>query len=331
MESILSRMTVEEKVGQIFLAFCPGKGAAADAAAYHLGGYILFASDFTGETPTSFREKVESYQSAVSIPLLIAVDEEGGTVTRVSRFTAFRDSRFPSPRSLYAEGGLEAVLTVEAEKSSLLHSLGIQVNMAPVCDITMDPEAFMYDRSLGLEPEETGQVIAAMVQTMAEYSVGSVLKHFPGYGNNTDTHTAMAIDSRTLEELESWDLVPFAAGISAGCGAILVSHVIVEALDDTYPATLSPEVHRYLRDNMGFEGVIVTDDLAMQAISDSYGAGEAAVLAVLAGNDLLCCQEYRVQYAAVLEAVEDGRISTEILDSAVRRVLRWKQTLGLIE
>lgn len=329
-EILLRCMTTEEKVGQLFLARCPSENAAPDAEAYHLGGYILFGPDFQEETSESIGQKLESYQAAAEIPLLIAVDEEGGSVTRVSRYEAFREKRFSSPRNLYASGGLDAVLEAEKEKCELLGDLGINVNMAPVCDVTTDSDAFMYRRSLGLSPDETGSVISAMAEVMAENGIGSVLKHFPGYGNNTDTHTAMALDSRSLEELESADLIPFAAGIKAGCRAILVSHTIVEALDAEMPASLSPEVHRYLREEMGFDGVIVTDDLIMQAITDAYGPGEAAVLAVLAGNDLLCSSEYPVQYDAVLAAVTDGRISQELLDNAVRRVLKWKQYLNLI-
>lgn len=329
-ELLLSQMTTEEKVGQLFFVRCQKETAVQDLETYQFGGYVLFGADFEDETPDSIRKTLSAYQEASTTPLLIAVDEEGGTVTRVSRYAAFRESPFPAPRWLYAEGGLEAVLQAEAEKSGFLRDLGINVNLAPVCDITTDEDAFMYDRSLGQDPQTTADVISAMVTVMTANQMGSVLKHFPGYGNNTDTHTAMAADSRSLEELETADLLPFAAGIDAGCGAILVSHTIVEALDPEMPATLSEKVHQYLREEMGFNGVIITDDLYMQAITDAYGAEEAAVLAVLAGNDLLCCREYEIQYPAVLEAVQSGRISQEILDCAVLRILRWKEALGLL-
>lgn len=329
-ERLLEAMTTEEKVGQLFLARCPDVNALEDIAAYHLGGYILFGRDFAGQTPETMTAKLARYQQTAALPMLIAVDEEGGTVTRVSSFRSFRSSRFPSPRELYGRGGAELLLETEAEKSALLRSLGINVNMAPVCDITTDSRAFMYSRSLGLSPEETADLIRATVETMAEFDVGSVLKHFPGYGNNTDTHTGVAVDHRPLEELEASDLLPFAAGIEAGCGAILVSHTFVNALDSGFPASLSLRAHRYLRNEMGFDGVIVTDDLAMGAITDLYGAGEAAVLAVLAGNDLLCSSEYKLQHAAVLEAVQSGRIPEEMLDRAAARVLQWKYELGLL-
>jgi len=328
---IIETMTVEELVGQLFLARCPDGGIAGEELQkYHLGGYILFGRDFEGQTPDSIRETISGYQALSSIPILIAVDEEGGTVCRVSSRTAFRSSRFQSPRKLYDTGGLALVLETEQEKCQLLTSLGINVNMAPVCDVTTDPNAFMYSRSLGQGPETTGQYITAMVDTMASGMTGSVLKHFPGYGNNADTHTGIAVDSRSLDMLEDADLVPFQAGINAGCDAILISHTIVTCLDDTLPASLSPAVIGYLRNTMGFEGVIVTDDLVMQAITDQHGTGEAAVLAVLAGNDLLCSSEYALQYAAVLEAVNTGRISMEQIKASVSRILQWKHDLSLI-
>lgn len=329
-EALLMTMTMEEKVGQLFLARCPDIGAAQDAADYHLGGYVLFGRDFDGKDRDTVIADIISYQESAAIPMLIAVDEEGGIVCRVSSQPQFRESRFPSPRNLYSQGGLELVISTESEKIQLLRSLGINVNLAPVCDVTTDPDAFMYSRSLGLEPEDTGDVIGAMVDLMNQSRFGCVLKHFPGYGNNTDTHVGIAVDNRSLEDLESVDLVPFACGIKAGAGAIMVSHTFINCLDAELPASLSPKVIGYLRNEMGFDGVIVTDDLVMQAITDLYGAGESAVLAVLAGNDLLCSSEYPIQYQAVLDAVNSGRIPQEVLDAAVLRILNWKFMLGLL-
>ena len=325
----LAAMTVEEKVGQLFLARCPETGAAEAVQNYHLGGLVLFDRDFDGQTPDSLRRKLQDYQAAADIPLLIAVDEEGGTVTRVSSHTAFRASRFASPRELYAQGGMELVLETEREKAQLLGGLGINVNLAPVCDISTQSGAFMYRRSLGQSSEITGQFVAGAIETMQSQGVAAVMKHFPGYGNNADTHVGIATDTRSLESLESYDLQPFFDGIAAGGNAILVSHNIVTALDADAPASLSQAVHRYLRLAMSFDGVIMTDDLSMDAITQRYGAGEAAVLAVLAGNDLLCSTDYETQYRAVLDACVSGRISEETLDRAAGNVLRWKQMMGL--
>lgn len=327
---LLSGLTTEEKVGQLFLARCRKETAAEDIAQYHLGGLVLFDRDTEDETPESLRQTLERYQKAATIPLLIAVDEEGGSVVRISDKPAFRDAPFSSPRSLYEGGGMEALRTAEVEKDALLSDLGINVNLAPVCDITTDPAAFLYDRSLGQSPELTCQWVQIAVEEGQTYGIGCVLKHFPGYGNNADTHVGIAIENRSLEELEAQDLLPFAAGMEAGCGAVMISHIQVTALDAEYPASLSPAVHRYVRETMGYNGVLVTDDLVMDAISVPYGVGEAAVLAVLAGNDLLISSDFPEQYAAVLEAIREGRISEEQIDNAVRRILLWKQSLGLL-
>lgn len=327
---LLDSMTTQEQVGQLFLARCDDVRAIADISAYHLGGLVLFSADFDGHTPDSIREKLSAYQAAAKIPLLLAVDEEGGTVTRISRYPAFREEKFPSPREAYDRGGLGLALVNEEQKCQLLSSLGLNVNLGPVCDIAENQSAFMYHRSLGRSPDETGNFTALTVELMKANGIGSVLKHFPGYGSNDDTHVGIAVDSRSLSQLEDSDLIPFAAGIEAGCGAILVSHTIVEALDSSLPASLSPAVHQYLRREMDFQGVILTDDLVMEAITDQYGAGEAAVLAVLAGNDLLCSTDYITQYEAVLAAVQEGRINADALSHAVRNVLEWKMEIGLL-
>lgn len=329
-DALLAAMSIEDRVGQILLARCSAETAISDIEAYHLGGFVLFGGDFESQTPQTLRQTTDSYQRAAKIPMLLAVDEEGGDVNRISRYRAFRASAFPSLRKSWKAGGLEQILELEEEKCELLTQLGLNVNLGPVCDITDDPSAFMYSRSLGQSAETTGQVVGEIVKLYRQEQVGTVLKHFPGYGNNADTHVGLARDSRSLAELEERDLLPFADGIAAGAGAILVSHTIVEALDPELPSSLSPAVHTYLRETMGFDGVMITDDLYMQAITDQYGAGEAAVLAVLAGNDLLCVTDFAVQYEAILEAVYSGRIPFDTLDNAARNVLEWKQELGLI-
>lgn len=329
---MINNMTVEELVGQLFLVRYPGTAQAlADTQAYHIGGYVLFGSDTAKQTPAGLKAEMDALQAAAKVPLIIAVDEEGGTVTRISGYSQYRNSRFPSPRQLYTEGSLEKVLETEAEKCQLLRSLGINTNLAPVCDITTDPHAFMYSRSIGLNPEDTATYIGSTVDLMASEGIGGVLKHFPGYGNNVDTHIGTATDYRSLDLLEQEDLLPFQAGIDAGCGAVMVSHTIITSIDPELPASLSPAVVDYLRNDMGFQGVIMTDDLAMQAITDVYGVEEAAVMAVNAGVDVLCCSEYHVQYQAVLQAVKDGRISIPQLMKAAMRVLQWKAAIGLIE
>lgn len=329
-QELLDGMTLEEKVGQMFIARCPETDAAQLAADYHLGGYILFGRDFKDKTAEQVTTDIQSCQGAAEIPLLIAVDEEGGTVNRVSSNPNLRSSPFRSPQSLYSEGGLELVRSDAQEKCRLLESLGININFAPVCDVSQDPADFIYDRTLGRDAQETSQYVAAVVETMAEEGMGSVLKHFPGYGNNTDTHTGVAYDDRPYDTFLTSDFLPFQAGIAAGADMVLVSHNIVSAMDEASPASLSPEVHRVLREDLGFTGVIVTDDLVMDGVRDFAGDDEAAVLAVQAGNDLLCCTDFQTQVPAVLAAVESGEITEEQIDAAVLRVLTMKLRLGIL-
>ena len=329
-QELLDGMTLEEKVGQMFIARCPETDAAQLAADYHLGGYILFGRDFKDKTAEQVTADIQSYQGAAEIPLLIAVDEEGGTVNRVSSNPNLRSSPFRSPQSLYSEGGLELVRSDAQEKCRLLESLGININFAPVCDVSQDPADFIYDRTLGRDAQETSQYVAAVVETMAEEGMGSVLKHFPGYGNNTDTHTGVAYDDRPYDTFLTSDFLPFQAGIAAGADMVLVSHNIVSAMDEASPASLSPEVHRVLREDLGFTGVIVTDDLVMDGVRDFAGDDEAAVLAVQAGNDLICCTDFQTQVPAVLAAVESGEITGEQIDAAVLRVLTMKLRLGIL-
>ena len=329
-QELLDGMTLEEKVGQMFIARCPETDAAQLAADYHLGGYILFGRDFKDKTAEQVTTDIQSCQDAAEIPLLIAVDEEGGTVNRVSSNPNLRSSPFRSPQSLYSEGGLELVRSDAQEKCRLLESLGININFAPVCDVSQDPADFIYDRTLGRDAQETSQYVAAVVETMAEEGMGSVLKHFPGYGNNTDTHTGVAYDDRPYDTFLTSDFLPFQAGIAAGADMVLVSHNIVSAMDEASPASLSPEVHRVLREELHFDGVAMTDDLAMEAVAAYAEDGAVAVMALEAGNDLVITTDYRTQIPKVLEAVESGALDASVIEGACRRVLTWKQALGLL-
>lgn len=330
LDSMISKMTLEEKVGQMFYVRCPDTDAAQTAEKYHLGGYILFGRDFEGKTKQEIIDNIESYQSVSKIPMLIGVDEEGGTVVRVSSNPDLRDTPFLSPSDTYAVGGWKAIEDDANEKADLLLSLGINVNMAPVCDMTSDPDAFMYYRSFSSNLEYANRFVKTVVEISREKKLGTVLKHFPGYGNNEDTHTGIAYDNREYSEFESTDFKPFETGIECGADCILVAHNIVNCMDSEYPASLSEKVHSIIRSELDFDGVIMTDDLAMEAVTDYTGSDCAAVFAAKSGNDLLCCSDVDIQYPAVLKAVESGEISEQQIDLSVKRILRWKQNLGLI-
>lgn len=323
-------LTLEQQVAQLFFVRCPDINAVELAAQYDIGGYILFGRDFENQTPESLRETIASYQQAAATPMLIGVDEEGGTVVRASAYPSFHDSRFQSPQSLFAEGGLERIASDTAEKDALLASLGVNVNLAPVCDVSTDPADFIYDRAFGQDAPATSEYVSTVVEQMNTDGMGMVLKHFPGYGSNADTHTGIARDERPIEQFRASDFLPFTAGIASGAQAVLVCHNIVSCMDGTLPASLSPAVHDILRDELDFDGVVMTDDLVMQAITDYTGDADAAVLAVQAGNDMLISSDFVTQYNAVLAAVQDGTISEATIRDAVVRVLRWKTQLGLI-
>lgn len=326
---ILSGMTLEEKVGQMFFVRCPETGAEGLVEKYHLGGYILFGRDFDNQSIESVRSAIGAYQERADIPMLIGVDEEGGSVVRLSRYKAFRSAAFLSPQQLYNKGGFELIVSDTVEKFELLKSLGINFNLAPVCDVSTDPDDYIYQRSFGKPAASTAVYVKYVVEAMATEGIGCALKHFPGYGNNTDTHEGIAYDRREYAVFETSDFLPFKTGIEAGANIVLVSHNIVYCMDDK-PASLSKPVHDLLRNELGFDGVIMTDDLYMDAIRDFTGASEAAVAAVEAGNDLLCCTDYEQQITAVITAVKEGRITVERLDESVLRILRMKIKLDII-
>ena len=331
-EDLLSSMTLEERVGQLFFVRCPAEGAAEEVSSYHLGGYILFGRDTKDKTANELIQTIQSYQDAAAIPLLVGVDEEGGTVVRVSSNPHLRSEKFPSPQKLFAKGGLEAVTADTREKDVLLAALGFNVNLAPVADVSTAPNDFIYPRTLGRDAAATADYTAAVTAQMRTDTMGSVLKHFPGYGDNADTHTGVAVDDRPYEDFVNGDFFPFLSGMAAGgdtC-AVLVSHNIVECMDPDLPASLSPNVHRILREKLGFDGVVMTDDLAMDAVAAYAGDGSVAVMALQAGNDLVLTTDYRAQLPKVLEAVENGTLEEAAINTACRRVLRWKQALGLL-
>lgn len=329
-QEILEGMTLEEKVGQMFVARCPKENAAVKAAEYHLGGYILFGRDISGKTREEVVQDIRSYQEAAEIPLLIGVDEEGGTVNRVSKNPQLRAAPFWSPQKLYREGGFELVRSDTKEKCDLLRSVGINLNMAPVCDVSENPKDFIYRRSFGQNAGQTADYVQAVVEVMDEENMGSVLKHFPGYGNNVDTHIGIAYDERSYETFLTADFLPFQSGIDSGADMVLVSHNIVKCMDEQYPASLSLKVHEILRKELRFSGIILTDDLAMEAVGDFVPDIQAAVLAVQAGNDIVCCTDFEVQMPAVLAAVQRGEISEERIDESVLRILKCKIERGIL-
>ncbi len=329
-EHYVNNLPLESQIAQMFFARCPETDAAALAGQYDIGGYILFGRDFEGQTRESVAAVIQSYQDAAATPMLIGVDEEGGTVVRISSNPNFRAVRFWSPQALYNEGGFALITSDAKEKDELLASIGVNVNFAPVCDVSTDPADFINARAFGRDAAQTSEYVRTVVAQMLSDRTGMVLKHFPGYGNNVDTHTGIAIDERPLESFRESDFLPFRAGIDAGAQSVLVSHNIVTCMDAELPASLSPAVHQVLRDELGFDGVVMTDDLIMEAITDYTGGADAAVLAVQAGNDMLVSSDFVTQYNAVLAAVQNGTVSADRIRESAIRVIQWKIDLGLL-
>lgn len=329
-------MTLEEKVGQLFFVRCPETDVAEDVKTYHLGGLLLFGRDYKDAdgnwlSADDFTAKLASYQAAADLPLFIGSDEEGGTVTRASRNPNLFSSPLKSPQELYAAAGMDGLLEETLRYNERLKALGINVNFAPVCDVSTEAGDFIYARSFGKDAQATADYVSRVVPEYEAAGVACVLKHFPGYGNNVDTHTGIAVDERTYESFETADFLPFSAGIAAGAPFVLVSHNIVNCMDAGLPASLSPKVHEILRGTLGFDGLIVTDDLAMDAVRSYAQDGSVAVLALQAGNDMIVTTDYQTQISQVIAAVQAGEIDEREIDAHVYRVLYEKQALGLID
>jgi len=320
-------MSLEEKIGQLFLARVPVENQLEDIKNYFLGGYLLFGRDFENKTLEQVKQSISRYQEYSSIPMLIASDEEGGTVTRIS---SLLETSFKSPQELYKTGGIELVKEDIKNKSKLLKDYGIHTGLFPDADVATKESAFIYQRTLGLDAKTTAEYISQVVKVLKEEQFGSTLKHFPGYGNNVDSHVDIVIDNRSLEELRKVDFLPFIAGIEAGADSILVAHNIVTSIDGNVPASISPEVHKIIREELNFKGVIMTDDLDMEGISSFISQEEAGVKAIEAGNDLILSSTYKTQIPYIIDSVKSGRITEERINESVMRILEWKNKLGIL-
>lgn len=323
-EKIVNKMTIEEKIGQLFLVRYDSNTALNEIRNYYPGGYILFARDFENHTKDSIKKELNNLQEESKTPLILGVDEEGGYVTRVSRFKNFRDEKFPSPKSIYEQGGYELLEQVEKEKLELLLSIGLNFNLAPVADISTDENDFMYERSFGKDKDETAVYIKNMVKYANDLNISSCLKHFPGYGNNIDTHNNIAIDNREYENFVNNDFIPFESGIKEKVPVILMSHNIVLSMDKKYPASLSNNIHKILRNELEFSGIIITDDLAMDAVTEYVDNKEAATLAINAGNDMIITSDFVNMKNELLKSVKENKITKKKIDKAVKRIIAWK-------
>lgn len=329
-ERKLNTMTLREKVGQVFLFRCPPSGAVKITQEYQPAGYFLMADSFQGKTAAQVKSTLASYQSASKIRMILCGDEEGGTVVRASKYSALAKMPFQSPQAVFKSGGMNGIYTDTVDKVKFLKNLGLNMNLAPVCDVSVNPADFIYARAFGKSAPQTAEFVKISVQAYNSQNFSCTLKHFPGYGSNVDTHTGIAYDKRSFQTFVKSDFLPFQAGIDAGAQCVLVSHNIVNSMDAKNPASLSPKVHEILRGQLGFTGVIMTDDLIMGAIRDFTGGKNPCAAALNAGNDILLSSNLAEDFNALYTAVQNGTVSEARLNESVRRVLAWKYKMGII-
>ena len=319
-------MTMEEKAAQMLMVRC--EEDMTDIIGSGAGGVVMFARDFDGLTKSEVQKKTSEFQKRADIPLIISTDEEGGTVVRVSSNPLLRNEPFNSPAYYYRAGGMDNVINTTAEKSELLYELGVNMNLGPVADVSTDPDDFIYKRSLGENASITSQYVSEAVKAAKRHNIASCLKHFPGYGSNADTHTGTVVDQRPVSSFTQCDFLPFSAGIAEGAEGVLVSHNIVTCMDAELPASLSASVHEILRNELSHEGLIITDDMAMNAVS---GIEDAYITAVNAGNDMLIVSDFDTAKNEIMNGIREGKISTDTIDKAVERILKVKKECGIIK
>ena len=330
----LAAMTTQEKVGQLLVAGIGGTEAGEDGLQavqdYQVGGVILFGRNVESADQLADLTNELKMLNGDNIPLFLCVDQEGG---RVDRMPPEVDD-LPSAYDYIAAGGdpLERGKVLAAQCAAF----GFNLDFSTCLDIWSNPDnTVIGDRAYGSDPDTVTRAGLAVNQGLEQGGVIPVVKHFPGHGDTgTDSHVDLPVVDKTAEELEQFELIPFQAAIDQGTPCVMVAHILMTRIDADLPASLSPKVvDGLLRQEMGFDGVVCTDDLTMGAISNTYGMGEAAVLAVEAGCDLLLvCHEADNLTAArdaLLSAVDAGRISMERLDESVYRILSLKQEYGL--
>ncbi|MFE4664024.1 glycoside hydrolase family 3 protein [Streptomyces sp. NPDC056716] len=357
LRDLISRMTLEEKVGQLFVSRAYGHSATAPdqadidtslrelgvrtpaelVARYHLGGIIYFAWAHNTRDPHQIASLSNGLQNASltrprGLPLLISTDQEHGAVARIGRPATL----LPGAMALGAGGSPGDARRVGRISGTELRAMGIRQDYSPVADVNVDPaNPVIGVRSFGADPQAVAALVAAEVTGYRSAQVAATAKHFPGHGDTAvDSHYGFPVITHSREEWETLDAVPFRAAIEAGIESIMTAHILVPALDDSGdPATLSrPILTGILREELGYDGVVVTDALDMAGVRQKYGDDRVPVLALKAGVDvLLNAPKLDVAWNAVLKAVQDGELPESRLDESILRVLRLKAGLDLFD
>lgn len=330
----IMEMPLEDKVAGLFLvtpeaitgvgtAVQAGDGTRQALEANPVGGLIYFRKNIQSEE--QLKEMLANTAQYARYPLFLAVDEEGGTVSRIG---ATLGPKMDSAGDIGATGNPENAYQAGLSIGATLSGLGFNLDFAPVADLANVEGSVMLGRAYAADAATASGFVNSMVRGLEEQNVTACLKHFPGIGSTTqDTHDGRVFTERTEEQFWAEELAVFQAGIDSGAQMIMVSHMAAPALTgDNEPSIFSRVlVTDILRDQMGFQGVVITDALSMLAISEYYGADEAAIMAVLAGCDMLLTPEdYGKAYQGVLEAVRNGNIDEERINDSLRRIYRIK-------
>lgn len=342
-DDILDQMTLEEKVGQMFLVSTDSLDYDAETSVtdqmkdrlgkYHIGGIIYFSFNIKDRDQiTSF---IREAQEAYKIPLFTAVDEEGGSVARIANTEGMGVTIFPSMAEIGKSGDPTSAYALGKTLAQDLSDLGFNVDFAPVADIVTNTEnTEIGDRSFGSDPDLVSQFVSQEVKGLQENGVCSTLKHFPGQGDTSeDTHRGYVDLETSIDRLREVEFLPFQAGIEAGADFVMVSHVSVKAVTgQEVPASLSKlMISDILRDELQYDGIIITDALNMKSITKFYDSGQAALKAVKAGVDMILMpDDMEEAYTEVLDAVKRGSIDESRIEESVRRILTAKIRRGIL-
>lgn len=348
-EAVLARMSVEDKVGQLFMPVLYGPAAdtvsgenqarfgvgtpAKAVAKYRPGGVILFPWADNVKNVRQVVALTNGLQKASpEIPLLVGADQENGRVSRMAPLV----TQMPGASVIGSTGDPALARRAAKVTGTELRALGINLDFAPVADVNINPRnPVIGPRAYGSDPKKVAPMVAAAVQGFHDAGIASTAKHFPGHGDtNVDSHSGLPVIQHSLSQWNKLDAPPFAAAIGKDIDAIMSAHVVMPKLDPSGdPATLSkPILTGLLREKLGFDGVVSTDALDMAGVRKKYGDGQVAVRAIQAGADLLLMPpDFPKAYGAVLAAVKSGKISTARLDQSVRRLLKLKAARGLLD
>lgn len=334
-DAAIEVMPLEDKVAGLFIvtpeaitkvstAVQAGDGTRDALAQYAVGGIVYFAKNI--QSNDQITQMIENTKTYAKYPLFIAVDEEGGEVSRVAETGL--GTKVVAAQTIGETGDANNAYQAGATIGEYLSELGFNLDFAPVADINTSENSTLGSRSYGADATAVAPFVTSMMQGLQEQNVTACLKHFPGMGSSTqDTHDGMAISDRSEEEFRSNEFTVFQAGIDNGAEMIMVGHLSAPALTgDNTPCSLSDKVVTdILREEMNFDGIIISDALNMSAITEYLDSEQASVMALRAGCDMILMPEdFETAYNGVLKAVQNGTISEERINDSLRRIYRIK-------